>query len=149
MVKNLLQCREPGFDPWAGKIPWKRKWEPTPIFLPGKSHRQRSLEGYSPWGSQRVGHNLANLVTKQQQNTGAEGSMTCPKTHTTSRYRAGVRLELRFLSSNSNFRGCKMKTDKITCLVHLGYQLLISSFVNLINKYVFIGLCSAGTMNRR
>ena len=42
-----------------------------------------------------------------------------------------------------------MKTDKITCLVHLGYQLLISSFVNLINKYVFIGLCSAGTMNRR
>ena len=73
MVKNLLQCREPGFDPWAGKTPWKRKREPTPIFLPGKSHRQRSLEGYSPWGSQRVGHNLANLVTKQQQqNTGAE-----------------------------------------------------------------------------
>ena len=63
------------------KIPWRRKWQLTPVFLPGKSHRQRSLEGYSPWGSQRVGHNLANLVTKQQQNTGAEGSMTCPKTH--------------------------------------------------------------------
>jgi len=38
------------FDPWVGKIPWSRKWQPTPIFLPGKSHRQRSLAGYSPWG---------------------------------------------------------------------------------------------------
>ena len=36
-----------GFDPWIGKIPWKRKWQPTPVFLPGESHRQRS---YSPWG---------------------------------------------------------------------------------------------------
>ena len=38
-----------GFDPWVGKIPWKRKWQPTPIFLPGKSHGQRSLVCYSPW----------------------------------------------------------------------------------------------------
>ena len=38
------------FDPWIGKIPWKRKWQPTPVFLPGKSHGQRSLAGYSPWG---------------------------------------------------------------------------------------------------
>ena len=40
----------PGFDPWVGKIPWRRKWQPTPVFLPGKSHGQRSLAGYSPWG---------------------------------------------------------------------------------------------------
>ena len=38
------------YDPWAGKIPWRRKWQPTPVFLPGKSHGQRSLVGYSPWG---------------------------------------------------------------------------------------------------
>jgi len=38
------------FDPWVGKIPWRRKWQPTPVFLPWKSHRQRSLVGYSPWG---------------------------------------------------------------------------------------------------
>ena len=38
------------FDPWVGKIPWRRKWQPTPIFLPGKPHGQRSLVGYSPWG---------------------------------------------------------------------------------------------------
>ena len=37
------------FDPWVGKIPWRRKWQPTPVFLPGKSHRQRRLAGYSPW----------------------------------------------------------------------------------------------------
>ena len=39
-----------GFDPWAMKISWKRKWHPTPVFLPGKSHGQRSLAGCSPWG---------------------------------------------------------------------------------------------------
>ena len=38
------------FDSWVGKIPWRREWQPTPVFLPGKSHRQRSLAGYSPWG---------------------------------------------------------------------------------------------------
>ena len=38
------------FDTWIGKIPWRRKWQPTPVFLPEKSHGQRSLVGYSPWG---------------------------------------------------------------------------------------------------
>ena len=45
-----LQCGRPGFDPWARKIPWRRKWQPTPVLLPGKFHGQRSLVGYSPWG---------------------------------------------------------------------------------------------------
>ena len=44
-----LQCGRPGFDPWVGKIPWRRKWQPTPVLLPGKSHGQRSLAGCSPW----------------------------------------------------------------------------------------------------
>ena len=35
---------------WVGKTPWRRKWQPTPVFLPGKSHGQRSLAGYGPWG---------------------------------------------------------------------------------------------------
>ena len=48
MVKKL-QFRRPRFNPWVGKIPWRRKWQPTPVFLPGKSHGQRSLAGYSPW----------------------------------------------------------------------------------------------------
>ena len=40
----------PRFHPWVGKIPWRRTWQPTPAFLPGESHGQRSLAGYSPWG---------------------------------------------------------------------------------------------------
>ena len=44
------QCGRPGFDSWVGKIPWRRKWQPTLVFLPGESHRQRSLAAYSPWG---------------------------------------------------------------------------------------------------
>ena len=44
------QCRRRRFDPWVGKIPWSRKWQPTPVFLPEESHRQRSLGGHSPWG---------------------------------------------------------------------------------------------------
>ena len=44
------ECRRPRFNPWVGKIPWKRKLEPTPVLLPGKSHKQRSLVSYSPWG---------------------------------------------------------------------------------------------------
>ena len=39
-----------GFSPWVGKISWRRKWQPTPVFLPGKFHGRRSLVGYSPWG---------------------------------------------------------------------------------------------------
>ena len=47
---SCLQCRRPGFDPWVGKILWRRKWQPTPVLLPGKSHGQRSMVGYSPQG---------------------------------------------------------------------------------------------------
>ena len=57
-----LQCRRPGFDPWVGKIPWRRKWQPTPALLPGKLHGQRSLIGYSPWG-RRVRHDWATSLS--------------------------------------------------------------------------------------
>ena len=45
-----MQCGRPGFNPWVGKTPWRRAWQPTPVFLPGESHGQRRLVGYSPWG---------------------------------------------------------------------------------------------------
>ena len=45
-----LQCRRPGFDPWVGKIPWRRAWQPSPVLLPGESCGQRSLVGCSPQG---------------------------------------------------------------------------------------------------
>ena len=69
--ESASQCRRPGFNPWVGKIPWRRKRQLTPAFLPGKSHGQRSLEGYSPWGQKRVGQ---DLVTKQL----SKGTDPCP-----------------------------------------------------------------------
>ena len=49
-----LQCSRPRFDPWVRKIPWRRAWQPTLVFLPGEFHGQRSLVGYSPWGWKRI-----------------------------------------------------------------------------------------------
>ena len=51
MQENLKNL---GFDPWVGKIPWRRAWQPTPVFLPEKSHGQKSLAGYSPWGQKEL-----------------------------------------------------------------------------------------------
>ena len=50
--KSTCQCKRRGFNPWVGKIPWQRKWQPTPVFLPGEFHGQRSPVGSmgSPWG---------------------------------------------------------------------------------------------------
>ena len=51
--KPACQCRDHTrleFDLWVGEIPWRKKWQPTSVFLPGKVHRQKSLAGYSPWG---------------------------------------------------------------------------------------------------
>ena len=51
MIKHLPTMRgRPRFNPWVGKTLWRRKWQPTPVLLPGKSHGRRSVAGYSPWG---------------------------------------------------------------------------------------------------
>ena len=49
LVTNLPATQETGFDPWVRKIPWRRKWQSTPVFLPGECHGQMNLVGYSPW----------------------------------------------------------------------------------------------------
>ena len=60
----------PRFDPWVGKIPWRRKWQPTPVLLSGESHGGRSLVGYSPWGhkesdsTERLHFNVLSLYVK-------------------------------------------------------------------------------------
>ena len=62
-VKAVAQCRRPRFNLWVGKISWRRKWQPNPVSLPGKSHGWRgSLEGYSSWGH-RVGHDFTFTFT--------------------------------------------------------------------------------------
>ena len=57
VVRISLQCWRCGFYRWIGKNPWRRKWQPIPLFLPGKSHGQRSLAG--SMGSQRIGNDWA------------------------------------------------------------------------------------------
>ena len=54
MVKNLPECRRCRFNPWVGKIPWRREWLPIPVFLSGEFHWQRSLVGYSLWGHKEL-----------------------------------------------------------------------------------------------
>ena len=54
------RCKRHRFNPCVRKIPWRRKWQPTPVFLLGESHGQRSLVGYSPWG-----HNKRELDTTE------------------------------------------------------------------------------------
>ena len=53
-ISICLQCRRPGFYHWVRKIPWRRKWPPTPVLLPGKSHGRRSMVGYSPRGRKEL-----------------------------------------------------------------------------------------------
>ena len=66
VVKNPpVNTGDAGSVPGSGRFPWTRKWKPTSVFLPGESHEQKSLTGYSPWGRKSVGQNLA---TKQQNN---------------------------------------------------------------------------------
>ena len=60
------QCRRhkrQGFNPWLGKVPWGKVWQPTPVFLPGESHGQRSLVGYSPFWVAKSQIQLKRLST--------------------------------------------------------------------------------------
>ena len=68
--ESTCQCRRHkrrGFDAWVRKIPWRRAWQPTPVFLPGKSHAQRSLKGYSPWGQKSQIHALIYLCLHRSE----------------------------------------------------------------------------------
>ena len=52
--ESACQCRRCRFNPWVRKIPWRKKWQLTPVFLPGKFHGQRILTDYSPWGPKEL-----------------------------------------------------------------------------------------------
>ena len=62
-----LQCRIPGFNHWVRKIPWKREWLPTPVFLPVEFHGQRSLAGHSSWGLKES--DMTEWLTSLHNNT--------------------------------------------------------------------------------
>ena len=86
MIKKIcLQCGRPKFDSWVGKIPWRRKWQPTPVFLPGEFHGQRSLESYTPWGrkesdtTKQLTHTQHTLLLYQVVLVSAEASFSKTK----------------------------------------------------------------------
>ena len=86
------RCRRHRLNPWVGKMPGRRRWQPTPVFLPGESHGQRSLVGYSPWSRKEwdmteplITHthsvvegalqsHLPNLIQSSQRQGGVEGA---------------------------------------------------------------------------
>ena len=77
MVKNLpAMC-----DPWIGKILWRRKWQPTPVFLLGEFHEQRSLAGYSPWGHKELDmtEQLTCIINRLALNVGIANSLCIAK----------------------------------------------------------------------
>ena len=87
---ECLQCRRPGFHPWVRKIPWRRKWQPTPVFLPGKSHRWRSVAGPSPWG-----HKARELVGVQPLRPAPAPQGSCESLRRTSGWSASSVLILK------------------------------------------------------
>ena len=67
-----LQCRRPGFNPWVGKIPWRRAWQPTPALLLGESPWTEEPSGLQSMGSQRIRHNWANKLDLTQTGSQVE-----------------------------------------------------------------------------
>ena len=75
--ESACQCTRHRFDPWVGKIPWRRKRQPSPLFLPGKFHGQRTLAGYNPWGSKKSGY-LSNFLMRPASSGGSRGTSGTP-----------------------------------------------------------------------
>ena len=109
---GCLECRRPGFNPWFWKVPWRRKWRPTLLILPGKSHGQRSLAGYSPWG--------------REESDTTEHARTSTHTHTYTHAHARARLTKFGPRMWTGFR------SGLFCLIFLGTR---ASLVAQVVKY--------------
>ena len=77
-TKQPPQGRRPGLDPRSGQEGPRRRWQPTPVFLPGESHGQRSLVGYSPWRHERVGQDWVTKFTLGAHGACSASSGACP-----------------------------------------------------------------------
>ena len=102
-----LACRRPGFDSGVGEIPWRRRWQPTPVLLPGKSHGQRSLVGYSPWGCGKESGMTEWLSTHVHVHACAHAH-----THTHTRMVSGIMI---------CFHVCSLFPEKILIYVEIAY----------------------------
>ena len=76
-ICQCRRCKRHGFDPWVRKISWNRKWQPTPVFLPGRFRGQRCLTGYSPWGG-KESDMTEHVGTHVRARTHTHTLSTCP-----------------------------------------------------------------------
>ena len=81
MIKNPPACRRTGFNPWVGKIPWRRECQPTPLFLPEEFHGQRSLADPSPWGCKESDTTEQLTLTLSLPSRKAQYSEICMLSH--------------------------------------------------------------------
>ena len=114
------QCRRRqrhGFNRWVGKIPWRRKWQSTLVFLPGKFHGQRTLVGYSPWSCKES--DMIEQLSTMHTHTRTH---TCAHTHVC----AHARTHVAILQYNSSLRSIKMHISiwhsKLTALAYIGIR---------------------------
>ena len=138
----MQETKRCGFDPWVRKIPWKRAWQPTAVFLPGKSHGQRSLAGYSPWG--RKESDTTEQLSTAQHVTPLYAYTT--HTHTIHPSQTHTPLCRHFFSTYHTY------------LIHTPYILLCSLFHDLyplqspslhgLASFVFIFTCIGRFWNR-
>ena len=124
---NACQCGRHRFDPWVGKIPWRRKWLPTPVFLPEKCCRQRSLMGYSPLGHKGL-DTTWQLHNEEEKNIWLIFHL----------------LELPCSLYQQIFQEIHLFKIKTFCLCHLG---LFSHWKYVVCEYVCVCVCCGGGGN--
>ena len=131
-----LQCGRPGFDPWVGKIPLRRAWQSTPVFLPGKSLWTEEPGGLQSMGSQRVGHNSEWLSTLKLKNKKINPVKNGPNPSKTYHqrpkmiYRWQINIQKDTLDHMSPGK-CKLKQQQATttCLLLLSHFSRVRLFV--------------------
>ena len=112
-------CRGCRLNPWLRKMPWRRKWHATAVFLPGKSHGQRSLVGYSPWGRKETETRLS--------------------AHTQMKYLLNTCLFFLLLSLRTNLwqplicSGCEPFVNRVFYRYHLPFRFAFSFFIVSLN----------------
>ena len=102
--ETFLQCKRPEFDPWVGKIPWRKEWISTPVFLPAEFHGQRSLVVYSPWD-----HKDSDMTDWLQH------IHTLTHTYIFQHLHFSPHLWLYFYDIRASWRTWKKKKARITC----------------------------------
>ena len=144
--RRLKRCR---FSSWVRKIPWRRTWQPTLVFLPGESHGQSSLESYSLWGGKELDTTEVTQDTKIEQRTLQVKRIICSKIlgwekerifQVTGRWKYDWSSMKRDISAFDPFRRCSQKTD-VYILIH-AYTLIFISVSNCI--YLFQNVVHTG-----